>query len=252
MVQTSLYKKNQPVTEKSEEACHWGWQEMERLAGFGEVLGGVAHEINNPLQIILGKAQILLMRMSKEESSSKSVEDLRAIERGAQRISELINCLNDLSRQKPEEKNLTADTDLHYLIGSILTLIKASLKDKKIELSLNLPEDLPKIKGNPSRLKELFLYLTLNAKQRIGWGGKLELSLKKEEGALRVEFSDRGEELSREVQQFLKDPPSAQVQDRLCFGISNISQILKEHKGDLEFRSSPGKGNTMAFKLPLV
>jgi signal transduction histidine kinase len=252
MVLTSLNKKDQPETKKSEGASPQRLQELERLAGFGEVLGGVAHEINNPLQIILGKAQILLMRISKDQTSSKSIEDLKAIERGAQRISELINCLNDLSRQKPEEKDLTADIDLHYLIGSILTLIKASLKDKKIELSLSLPEGLPKIKGNPSRLKELFLYLTLNAKQRIDWEGKLELSFKKEEGSLRVEFSDQGGELPREVQRFLKDPAAAQVQDRLCFGISNSSQILKEHKGDLEFRSSPGKGNTVAFKLPLV
>ncbi len=252
MVQTSLNKKDQLETKKPEEACHLGLQDIERLAGFGEVLGGVAHEINNPLQIILGKAQILLMRISKDQSSTKSIEDLRAIERGAQRISELINSLNDLSRQKPEEKDLTADIDLHYLISSILTLIKASLKDKKIELSLNLPEDLPKIKGNPSRLKELFLYLTLNAKQRIERGGKLELSLKEEEGSLRVEFSDQGKELSPELQRFLEDPSSAQLQDSLCFGISNSSRILKEHKGNLEFRSSPGKGNTVAFKLPLV
>ncbi len=78
--------------------------EMESLACLGEILGGVAHEINNPLQIILGKAQILRMRMSEPQNYQKSIEDLTAIEKGAQRIAGLVNCLNDLSCQAATRK----------------------------------------------------------------------------------------------------------------------------------------------------
>jgi len=248
----SMDKKVEPGTKELVEVYRRRFQEMERLASLGEILSGVAHEINNPLQIILGKAQILLMRMSGDKNSFKSIEDLKAIERGAQRIAELINSLNDLTQKKPEEKKLKTDIDLNYLMGSILSLLKVSLKDKKIELSLELQDNLPKVKGNPSQLKELFLYLTLNAKQRTGRGGKLELSFKKEKEYLKVEFNDRGEELSEEVLKLLEDPLSLQMEKTLDFGILNSYQILKEHKGDLKIRSSPGKGNTLTVRLPII
>jgi signal transduction histidine kinase len=252
MTLTSLHKKNKSLEDESVKFHKLRLQELEKLASFGEVLGGVAHEINNPLQIILGKAQILLMRLSPEGNSSKSIEDLKAIERAAQRISDLINGLNDLTHQKPEDRKSNIDIDLNYLIHSILSLIKASLKDKKIELSLDSPPDLPKVKGNPSKLKELFLFLTLNAKQRINWGGKLRISFKKEKDFLKIEFSDEGEGLPEEIEILLEEPLSMQIPGKSCFGILNSYQILREYQEELEIRSCPGKGNTIGFKLPFV
>lgn len=253
MTLTSLHKKNKSDEQKSGNSQWSRLQELEKLASFGQVLGGVAHEINNPLQIILGKAQILLMRLSHEENSLKNIENLKAIEKGAQRISELINGLNDLIQQKPEDKKLSTDVDLNYLVDSILSLISASLKDKKIQLNLDLPPDLPKVKGNPFKLKELFLFLALNAKQRINWGGKLRISFKKEKDFLKIEFSDEGEELPPQIESLLEEPSSLmRIPGRTSFGILNSYQIVREHQGELEIKSSPGKGNAIGFRLPLV
>jgi signal transduction histidine kinase len=252
MVSTSIDKKNKPETEEITETNRQRFQEIERLTSLGEILGGVAHEINNPLQIILGKSQILMMRIAKEQSSPKSMEDLKTIEKGAQRIAELINSLADLNQPKSEDKKLKTDVDISYLVSSILSLVKASLKDKKIELNINLPENLPKVKGNPSQLKELFFYLILNAKHRISFGGNLEMSLGKEDGYLRVEFNDQGEELPEEILRRAVDYSTLRIENKSTFGILNSYLIMKEHKGDLEIRRSPGKGNIMVIRLPIV
>lgn len=79
MVLTSNNKKDKPETKEKMETSRQRSLEIERLACLGEILGGVAHEINNPLQIILGKSQILMMRIAKEQSPTKSMEDLKTI-----------------------------------------------------------------------------------------------------------------------------------------------------------------------------
>lgn len=245
-------KNNKVVKEAQVEISGQRLQEMERLACLGEFVGGVAHEINNPLQIILGKAQILRIRTSQSQNSSKSTEDLAAIEKGAQRIAELINCLNDLAYQETQEKNLKTDVDLNYLFSSILPLIKACLKDKKIELSLNLTEKLPKVKGNSLELKKLFMFLMLNAKQRLSRGGKLGVNIQKEGRFLKVVFNDQSE-------RSLKEEPIASgftgpwlTEGKQDFGILSGTQILQEHKGELETIRNSEKGSILVVRLPLI
>lgn len=244
---TSAVKKEKPI-----EVSRQNFLKMESFACLGEILGGVAHEINNPLQIILGKAQILRMRMSEPQNYQKSIEDLTAIEKGAQRIAGLVNCLNDLSCQAATENSLKTDVDLNYLLNSILPLIKACLKDKKIELNLDLTEKLPKVKGNSLELKKLFMFLTLYVKQRISRGGKLEIDFQKEERDLRVVFKVQGEKSSREVITPSESSDHQFAEERQDFGILSSNQILQEHKGELETISDPGKGDTLVASLPLI
>ena len=245
-------KNNKVVKEAQVEISGQRLQEMERLACLGEIVGGVAHEINNPLQIILGKAQILRMRAPQSQNSSKSTEDLAAIEKGAQRIAELINCLNDLACQETQEKSLKTDVDLNYLISSILPLIKACLKDKKIELNLNLTEKLPKVKGNSLELKKLFMFLTLNTKQRISRGGKLGVNFQKEGRFLKVVFNDQSERSLKEEHIASGSTGPWLTEGKQDFGILSGTQILQEHKGELETISNPGKGDTLVARLPLI
>ena len=243
----SAVKKEKPM-----EISRQNFLEMENFACLGEVLGGVAHEINNPLQIILGKAQILKMRMSETQNYQKSVEDLATIEKGAQRIAELVNCLNDLSCQATTENSFKTDVDLNYLLNSIFPLLKACLKDKKIELNLNLTEKLPKVKGNSLELKKLFMFLILNAKQRISRGGKLGVNIQKEGEYLKVVFSYQGEIPSEKISTSLESTVSEHAEKKLDFGILSSNQILQEHKGELEAISNSGKGNMLVARLPLI
>jgi signal transduction histidine kinase len=244
---TSAVKKEKPI-----EVSRQNFLQMESLACLGEILGGVAHEINNPLQIILGKAQILRMRMSEPQNYQKSIEDLTAIEKGAQRIAELVNCLNDLSCQAVTENSFKTDVDLNYLLNSILPLIKACLKDKKIELNLDLTEKLPKVKGNSLELKKLFMFLMLNAKQRINRGGKLGVNFEKEKGYLKVVFKDQAELSSEKIHTSSESTDSWLAERMLDFGILSSNQILQEHKGELETIGNPGKGDTLVARLPLI
>jgi signal transduction histidine kinase len=251
-IMNSVVKKENTEREIPIEISRQNFLEMESFACLGEVLGGVAHEINNPLQIILGKAQILRMRMTESRNSQKSVDDLTAVEKGAQRIAELVNCLNDLSCQTTTENSFKTDVDLNYLLNSILPLVKACLKDKKIELSLNLTEKLPKVKGNSLELKRLFMFLALNAKRKISRGGKLGVNFQKEGEYLKVMFSNQGELPSEKISTSLDATASEQAEKKQDFGILSSNQILQEHKGELETAGNSGKENILAARLPLV
>lgn len=244
----SVAKKERIEKEESMEISRQNFLEMESFACLGEVLGGVAHEINNPLQIVLGKAQILRMRMSESQNSQKSIDDLATIEKGAQRIAELVSCLNDLSCRASSEDGFKTDVDLRYLLSSILPLIKACLKDKKIELNLDLNEKLPKVKGNSSELKKLFMFLTLNAKQKINRGGKLGVNFQKDEGYLKVVFRNQSEQ-NRTSQE---SSDSSSAEGKQDFGIETSAQILKEHKGELEIPDKFTQGNILVARLPLI
>ncbi|MDH4223090.1 MAG: HAMP domain-containing histidine kinase [candidate division Zixibacteria bacterium] len=227
-------------------------QETERLASLGEVLGGVAHEINNPLQIILGKAQILLMRLSGEKNCSGSKEDLKAIEKNSQRIAELLNCLNDIGWKESEEEKVNTVINLNNLAVSIISLIRAGLKDKKIELETSIPENLPRVRGNPAKIKELLLYLALNAKLRLNRGGKLGISFKKDDKFLMVEFNDKGEEYSPNTLKYLENPLSESILGKSYFGLLGSYRIVNQHRGSLTIKSNPGKGNTATVRLPSI
>ncbi|HVP37378.1 MAG TPA: HAMP domain-containing sensor histidine kinase [Terriglobales bacterium] len=244
---TSAVKKERPM-----EISKQNFQEMENFACLGEVLGGVAHEINNPLQIILGKAQILRMKMSEPQNYQKSLDDLAAIEKGAQRISELVSCLNDLSCQSAPGNSFKTDVDLNYLLNSILPLINACLKDKKIEANLNLSEKLPKVKGNSLELKKLFMFLTLNAKKRICRGGKLRVNFQKEGDYLKVAFDGPGEGSVGNTNTSSETTNSGRSEKEQDFGFLSSSQIVQEHKGELEIIENPEKGDTLIVKLPLI
>jgi len=244
----SVAKKERIEKEERMEISRQNFLEMESFACLGEVLGGVAHEINNPLQIVLGKAQILRMRMSESQNSQKSIDDLATIEKGAQRIAELVSCLNDLSCRASSEDGFKTDVDLRYLLSSILPLIKACLKDKKIELNLDLNEKLPKVKGNSSELKKLFMFLTLNAKQKINRGGKLGVNFQKDEGYLKVVFRNQSEQ-NRTSQE---SSDSSSAEGKQDFGIETSAQILKEHKGELEIPDKFTQGNILVARLPLI
>ncbi len=244
--------KKKTEKEKQMEISRQSLLELETSACLGEILGGVAHEINNPLQIVLGKAQILKMRISGPQNYQKSVEDLAAIEKGAQRIAELVNCLNDLSCKASAESSFKTDVDLNYLISSVLPLIKACLKDKKIELNLDLTEKLPKVKGNSLELKKLFMLLTLNAKQKINRGGKLGVNFEKEDGYLKVIFKDQSGLSSEKTGTSVESSDSWLKERNLDFGLLSSDQILQAHKGELKTISHPGKGDILVARIPLI
>ncbi len=138
-----------------------------KLASIGELAAGVAHELNQPLMVIRGTAQLTLRRQGKNSLDTAAlVESLNAIEKNTKRMMNIINHLRTFSRQS---KGAFAPVDVNGIIQDSFMMIGEQLKLRNIEVSLDFSNDLPKVLGDPNQLEQILLNLLTNARDAIGF-----------------------------------------------------------------------------------
>lgn len=234
------------------------WQEelfqMRKMASVGELTRDFAHDINNPLQVILGKAQILTMRMGKEPQNEKYVEELKSIEKNAQRISCLLSKLSNFARRSEKNLGSSSDVNLGHLIEQTFLLVKSKFRSKGIEFKIKSGKRVPSVKGNSHQLEQVFLDLFLNAQKAMPQGGTLTVNVKKERGFLKLDFADTREKMPGELPGGVFDPMSLgpDLKKRLHPGLFLCNDIIRDHKGKMEILSHKDKGNTFRLKLPIM
>lgn len=234
------------------------WQKellpMKKMASVGALTRDFTHDVNNPLQIILGKAQILAMRMKKEAINKKYVDELKIIEKNAQRISCLTKKLSDFAKRGENDSVSSSDVNLDHLIKQTFLLVKNRFKSKGIEFQLESREKLPSVKGNPHQLEQVFLDLFLNAQKSMPKGGMLTVNLKKEKSFLKLDFTDTGEKIPEKFLPEIFDPSSSapEVKRRLHPGFFLSHKIIRDHKGEMLVLGNKNKGNIFRLKLPII
>lgn len=225
--------------------------QMNRMSAVGQLAGGVAHEINNPLTGVLGQAQVLKEKLPKD---NPALEHIEKIERAALRCRKIVRGLLDFSRQ---EDYHFEETNLVELIESTISLTSSDLERAKVELIWDYPKPLPLVKVSPSHLQQVFLNLITNALQAMSKGGKLVISMKttpSPKSFVEVSFSDTGmgikpEHLPRVFEPFFT---TKEVGKGTGLGLTISFGIIKNHNGTIEVSSAgEGKGTTFTVKLPL-
>ncbi|MFH1259997.1 MAG: HAMP domain-containing sensor histidine kinase [Elusimicrobiota bacterium] len=236
---------------------------MNRMSAVGQLAGGVAHEINNPLTGVLGQAQILKEKMSE---NPVVLEHIEKIERAALRCRKIVRGLLDFSRQ---EDYHFEEADIVELIEASVALTSSDLERAKIEVIWDFPKDLPLLKVSPSHLQQVFLNLVTNALQAMPKGGKLDIIVQKvsapavvdkerkskQSGYAQISFSDTGmgiksDHLARIFEPFFT---TKEIGKGTGLGLTISFGIIKNHNGTIDV-SSPGegKGTTFTIKLPLA
>ena len=258
--QVGSYLENQKLREglKSKEETFKDWQEdlfqMRRMASVGELTRDFAHDINNPLQVVLGKAQILSMRMGKDPKNSAYVDELKSIEKNAQRISCLLSKLSDFARRSEKSSASSSDVNLGHLLEQTFLLVKSKFRSKGIEFQIQSHKKIPSVKGNPHQLEQVFLDLFLNAQKAMPQGGMLTVSVKKEKDFLKLDFSDTGETIPENLLPEVFDPVqiTSDLKKRLHPGLLLSDHLIRDHKGRMEILSHKDKGNTFRLRLPII
>src|SRR6185436_14479363 len=152
----------------------------EKMALMGQVVAGIAHELNNPLTIVIGNVQLMMMR----EMNEKNAQSLTRIKDGADRASKIVRNLLTFARQeKPERK----PSDINLVLKRALELRAYELKVSNIEVSTELTADLPETMADPHQLQQVCLNLIVNAEQAMidsHGKGLLRLSTRSEAGKL--------------------------------------------------------------------
>ncbi|HEY7099594.1 MAG TPA: PAS domain S-box protein [Terriglobales bacterium] len=222
--------------------------QSERLAAMGQMIGGFAHELNNPLTTILGITE-LLQETQVPDSARKQ---LGTLQQQTRRAAEIVQNLTYFSRPPAPGKG---PINLNELIQRTLHLHAYSLRKNNITVDF-LPEvNLPNVSGDTHQLMQVFLNLILNAEQAIREvrdKGTLRIRITNVAKSVQVTFQDDGPGISPEILSNIFDPffTTKRPGRGTGLGLSICRAILREHNGGIEASSGPGGGAVLTVSLP--
>ena len=209
--------------------------QTEKLASMGTLAAGVAHEINNPVGIMLGFTELLLDRV---EPASKEHELLKTIERQGLNAKRIVENLMSFARQPMSREDFA---DLNDNIANVLELVKNNLLTKKIDLEVRLAKELPRIRGDAGELQQVFLNLINNAVAAMAGGGRLTVISKINPYTDMVEaiFADTGAGIPKEIAERVFDPffTTKKVGEGTGLGLAVSYAIINKNGGHIRFES---------------
>ena len=223
--------------------------QADKLASIGQLSAGVAHEINNPLGIILGYTQLLLR---EEKAGSDRYEDLRIIEKHSKNCRSIVSDLLDFSRSsKPSPKMI----NLHQVIEEVLTFVEQHSGFGHVLVDRDFDPRLPAILLDEKRIKQVFINLVMNAKHAVGAEGSIRIRTKYNRAGDRVRIMviDSGHGISRENLPRIFDPffTTKPTGEGTGLGLSVSYGIIKNHGGEIHVESKPGQGSIFTVVLPV-
>jgi signal transduction histidine kinase len=219
-----------------------------KLAAVGELAAGVAHEINNPLAVVM--SYTYLLRQSLPVGSPEQ-EMIRMIEAEGMRAGTITRDLLNFARQREPHREAL---NIEKVIQRALDLLAPKLAKARIDVAGMFDPAVPSILGDADQLKQVFVNLIANAVDAMPQGGSLTVRTDVREDDVAVSIVDTGigmtsEQLGRIFEPFYTTKPEGKGTG---LGLSVGLGIVKSHGGTLEARSEPGRGTTMIVALPLV
>ncbi len=216
----------------------------ERLAALGELSAGIAHEINNPLSIVSGYVQMLLM---DDNVDIRIKENANIIEQQVERASVIVDKLLQFSKGAKSE---TKKVDVNQIVENILVLLKHQFKLFNISVMKQLDLKLDPINADPSQLQHVFHNIISNSVDAMPKGGTLTVSTLVKDGNVEVRFADTGCGIPQKNLGKLFDPFFSTKEAGTGLGLSLSFGIVEAHKGQIVVKSSINKGATFILKLP--
>ncbi len=225
-------------------------RQSEKLSAMGSLLAGVAHELNNPLAIVTGRASLL----QEKAEGTPMADDARRIHEAAQRCARIVRSFLDLARAKPGE--LVA-VQLNELARGAADLLQYSLRSSEVRLELALAPGLPTVQADADRLGQAVLNLMLNAQQaltELGAGAPRVMSLATavQDGGVTLRVSDSGPGVPPALRERIFDPyfTTKAAGAGTGLGLSVSRAVARELGGELSLEPS-GAGACFVLRLPL-
>jgi signal transduction histidine kinase len=222
--------------------------QSEKLAAFGQLGAGIAHEVKNPLAGILGLTQLSLR---KAEKDSTVHENLTIIEKEATRCATIIQNLLKFARQ---EKVAFESVDLNQVAKDAMAIVEHQLEMNKVKIRTNFAPDLPAIPGNANQIQQVLINLMINAQQAMrGNPGEVTVTTASSNAShVQVQVRDDGPGIPEDIQAKIFEPffTTKEVGKGTGLGLSVSYGIIKEHKGDIQVESSPETGTKFNITFP--
>jgi two-component system NtrC family sensor kinase len=220
----------------------------EKMAAVGQLVSGVAHEVNNPLTAILGFADLLMENPELPETARK---DLRVILQEAQRTKQIVQNLLSFARQMPPQRN---PLQLNLILRRTIQLRSYDFNSHGVDVVEHLDEGLPDVTGDAHQLQQVFLNILNNAYdavREVGRPARIEIMSTKSGDAVEVSFSDNGNGISHPDKIFDPFFTTKEVGKGTGLGLSICYGIVKEHGGEILCHNNiGGAGATFIVRLP--
>jgi signal transduction histidine kinase len=236
------------------------------MASLGNLVAGIAHEINTPIGAISSMHDTLTRAVEKlrhtlDTDFPKVCAESRALQKalkvisdanqviatGTERVMKIVRSLRSFARLDEAELNRV---DLHESIDNTLTLVHHDIKDR-VEVVKDYG-DVPPVVCYPSRLNQVFLNILVNASQAIEGEGEIHISTCVKDGKVRVAIRDTGAGIPEEDLKRIFDPgfTTKGVGVGTGLGLSICYQIMQDHEGEIQVESSVGEGSTFTVVFP--
>ncbi|MBI3312480.1 MAG: hypothetical protein HYZ88_03030 [Candidatus Omnitrophica bacterium] len=228
----------------------------EKLASIGQLAAGVAHELNNPLMVIMGNTQMAGRLLAKKPPPSPATlvpelqELIQDLDKESHRCKLIVNNLLDFSRIKPPTRT---DTVIDSLLDECLKLIGYQVSLQSIQVVKQYGKGLPAVRVDPDQFKQVFVNLIVNAVQAMPLGGTLTLETSSTPTHFRIRIQDTGVGIPEEEIQKVFDPFYTTKEPGLGtgLGLTLSHTIVQRHQGTLTITSQVGKGTQVTIDLPL-
>ncbi|HEY5672386.1 MAG TPA: ABC transporter substrate-binding protein [Malonomonas sp.] len=254
----NLYGQDITESKRLEEQLH----QSEKMQAIGQLAGGVAHDFNNQLGVILGSVELLGNKL-EDRSLQRYLDNIKA---GASRAAELTKNLLAFSRKG---KYLSRPLDLHAIISEVIVLLEHSI-DKRISIRKRLHQGKSFIIGDPTLLQNAILNLALNARDAMPEGGEISIEtdviyLGAEECGrfseplsrgeyLQLSVCDTGRGMDEETQKHMFEPFfTTKAEGRgTGLGLASVYGTVRNHSGTIQVESHPGQGTEIKLYFPLA
>ena len=221
----------------------------EKMASLGTLAAGVAHEINNPLGIIIGFGELLLENTPRE---TQAYQDIKLILKHALHCKSIVQNLLNFAR--PTE-DLSKAIDINEAIKEVINVVRHTLEINNIQMKIEFASSLPLVQGDKKQLQQVFLNLIINAMDAMPDGGELSITTRlDEQQAIEVLFQDTGcgikeEDLGKIFDPFFTTKPEGRGTG---LGLSISYSIISKHNGRIRCESEENKGATFIIDLPPI
>jgi PAS domain S-box-containing protein len=224
--------------------------QADKLASIGHLAAGVAHEINNPLNIILGYTQLLIRH---EPEGTERYLDLRIIEKHARTCKTIVEDLLNFSRSTRTRKTKVS---LHECIEEVINVVRQQFELDNITISTTFDPNVPFMILDGEKMKQVFMNLFMNAKHAIGKSGEITVSTHYDprKGDVQIRVVDTGCGIEPHNLSKIFDPffTTKSTGEGTGLGLSVSYGIVKEHGGEIVVESELGKGSVFTVRLPVT
>lgn len=218
--------------------------QMQRFTQLGQIVGNIAHELNNPMQIVCGRAQLLLLEGAGNEKVEKSLKIIMEQIKNAKDIIDRLMVL-----VSPDADGIK-DVNINSVLDSAVDLVEHAFSMGNIRIVKKYSPDISRIRADEENMREVFLNILRNAADAMVQGGAITITTETSGGKIYIYFEDNGTGISPENIDKIFDPFFSTKQKGLGLGLSVCLGIVRGHHGEIKVESDPGKGTKVVVILP--